>query len=171
MSGMPKAGIRRCNAPQITYDALDRWVEQYWVSGFEQQVYTPTGEKFAVMQGASVSTAYVPLPGGAIARYSSSGLGYYLHADWLRYDVDYISTPARAFTGSIAVSPFGYQYVGNLLDSFLPAPRTHRRKQPIFGPFLRAIIIKTRAVGLLRIRRGWLPWISLIRSPGIAMRT
>lgn len=51
----------------------------------------------------------VPLPGGAEAKYTSSGLSVYRMPDWLgslRAD----SNPNRTYNGSLAFAPFGERY-------------------------------------------------------------
>jgi hypothetical protein len=46
------------------------------VSGvYTQIVYSPLGGKFAVMSGQTMQKAWIPLPTGAKAIYTSSGLG------------------------------------------------------------------------------------------------
>jgi hypothetical protein len=49
----------------VTYDALDRMVEQNRSGAHIQIVYAATGEKFALMSGQTLQKAFVPLPGGA----------------------------------------------------------------------------------------------------------
>lgn len=93
----------------LTYDALGRMVEQNF-SGYRRQVvYSPTGEKLAIMVGQTLDQATVPLPGGSAALYTATGLWAYRHPDWLgsgRFD----STPSRAFSFSGAYAPYGEPY-------------------------------------------------------------
>ena len=70
-------------AGSLTYDALGRMVEQNRSGVYKQIVYAPTGGKLALMNGQTLSKAFVPLPAGATAVYTSSGLAYYRHSDWL----------------------------------------------------------------------------------------
>lgn len=97
----------------FTYDALGRAVEHsYGTNSYEQIVYSPDGNKFALMTGGTtLSKAFVPLPGGGTAVYNSSGLAYYMHSDWLGS-----SRLASAPTGTNRVlydgayAPFGESY-------------------------------------------------------------
>jgi RHS repeat-associated protein len=103
----------------ITYDALGREVEQAaggncstTGTSYKQIVYGPGGDKLALMNGQTLNKAFVPLPGGDTAVYTSSGLAYYRHADWLgssRLD----STPARSMFSATAYAPFGENYDGS----------------------------------------------------------
>jgi RHS repeat-associated protein len=100
----------------ITYDALDRVVEQAYGStcatsptSAKQIVYSPSGGKLALMNGATLTKAFVPLPGGAQAVYTSSGLAYYRHSDWLGSS-RLATTPSRAMYYDGAYAPFGENY-------------------------------------------------------------
>ncbi len=66
-----------------TFDALDRMVEQNRAGVYSQIVYSPTGGKLVLMSGQTLQKAFVPLPGKATAVYTSAGLTYYRHSDWL----------------------------------------------------------------------------------------
>ncbi|HMD32946.1 MAG TPA: hypothetical protein VKG84_13620 [Candidatus Acidoferrales bacterium] len=47
-------------------------------------MYDPSGRKLALMNGQTLHYyAFVPLPGGLTAKYVSSGVGSYMHPDWL----------------------------------------------------------------------------------------
>lgn len=61
----------------MTYDALGRLVEAHFSWGYQQFVYSPGGAKVAVMNGQTLDHAYVRLPGGSEAIFSSSGLSRY----------------------------------------------------------------------------------------------
>ena len=74
-------------------------------------VYSPSGAKLALMNGSSLGKAFVPLPGGAEAVYSSSGLQYYRHADWLGTS-RLATTSSRTLYYSGAYAPFGENYAG-----------------------------------------------------------
>jgi len=74
---------RSVDTVNLTYDALGRVVEQAVGSVFTEIVYNPTGGKLALMNGQTLQKAFVPLPAGATAVYTSTGLAYYRHADWL----------------------------------------------------------------------------------------
>jgi RHS repeat-associated protein len=101
----------------MTYDALGRWVERSAGGSYTQAVYSADGQELALTSGQAVSTAYVRLPGGAMARYLSSGLDTYWHPDWLGTTRLY-SSPTRTVVNDVAYAPFGERYVGNLSDSF-----------------------------------------------------
>lgn len=93
----------------LTYDALGRMVEQNRNSVYTQIVYGPEGDKFALLNGQTLSKAFVPLSGGATAVYTSSGLSYYQHSNWLGSSV-FASTPSRAMYSDAAYAPFGEPY-------------------------------------------------------------
>ena len=93
----------------LTYDALGRMVEQNRSGAYTQIVYGPLGNKLALMNGQTLSKAFVGLPGGATAVYTSSGLSYYRHSDWLgssRLD----SGSSRTVTYQVAYGPYGEPY-------------------------------------------------------------
>ncbi len=92
-----------------TYDALDRRVEQYNGSAYTEIVYGPAGNKFALMNGQTVTKVFTQLPGGATAVYNSSGLAYYRHPDWLGSS-RLASTPTRTVYYDGAYAPFGENY-------------------------------------------------------------
>jgi RHS repeat-associated protein len=93
----------------LTYDALGRMVEQDKSGVYSQISYAPTGGKLALMSGQSLTKAFVPLSGGAVAVYNSGGLAYYRHSDWLGSS-RLASTPARALHFDGAYAPFGENY-------------------------------------------------------------
>jgi len=93
----------------LTFDALDRMVEQQNGSSCTQILYGPTG-KLALMNGQSVVKAFIPLPAGATAVYGSGGtLSYFRHPDWLGSS-RFASTVGRALYYSGAYAPFGETY-------------------------------------------------------------
>ncbi|HXN73876.1 MAG TPA: RHS repeat-associated core domain-containing protein [Candidatus Acidoferrales bacterium] len=93
----------------LTYDALGRMAEQNKGGAFSQIVYTPQGNKFALMNGQTLGKAFVPLPGGSQAVYTPSGLAYYRHADWVG-SARFASTPSRTMYFDGAYAPFGEAY-------------------------------------------------------------
>ena len=93
----------------LTYDALGRMVEQSVGSANSQIVYGPLGGKLALMNSGSLTKAFVPLPGGATAVYTSSGLAYYRHSDHLGSS-RLSSTPTQTVYSGTAYSPFGEPY-------------------------------------------------------------
>lgn len=93
----------------LTYDALGRMVEQNRSSVYSQIVYAPSGGKLAIMNGTTLTKAFVPLSGGSFAVYNSSGLEYYRHSDWLGSS-RFASTSTRALYFDGAYAPFGENY-------------------------------------------------------------
>src|SRR6266478_322403 len=93
----------------FTIDALNRVVEQNRSGAYTQIVYAPTGEKLALMNGQTLQKAFIPLPGRATAVYTSSGLSYYRHPDWLG-SARFSSTPSRTMYSDVAYAPFGEPY-------------------------------------------------------------
>jgi RHS repeat-associated protein len=88
----------------MVYDAFDRRIEQPNGSVI---LYGPDGSKLALMSGQTVTRAFVPLPGGAMAVYNSTGLAWYRHSDWLGSS-RLASTPtSRTVYYDGAYSPFG----------------------------------------------------------------
>jgi RHS repeat-associated protein len=84
----------------LTFDALSRMVEQNRSGAFTQIVYAPTGEKVALMSGQTLQRGYVPLPGQLTAVYTSAGISYYRHKDWLGSS-RFASTTTPAATGGM----------------------------------------------------------------------
>ena len=97
------------SATTLTYDALDRRVEKGTSGVYTQTLYGPNGMKLALVNGATVSKVFTPLPGGATAVYTSSGLAYYRHPDWLGSS-RLASTPARTVYYDGAYAPYGENY-------------------------------------------------------------
>ena len=94
----------------LTFDALDRMVEQNRSGSYTQIVYAPQGNKLALMNGQTLSKGFVPLSGGATAVYTSGPtLSYYRHADWLGSS-RLASTPTRTLYYDGASAPFGENY-------------------------------------------------------------
>jgi len=92
-----------------TYDALGRMVEQNKSGTYSEIVYAPTGAKLAIMNGSTLQRAFVPLAGGSVAVYTSSGLTYYRHSDWIGSS-RFASTPSRGLYYDGAYAPFGEVY-------------------------------------------------------------
>jgi RHS repeat-associated protein len=84
-------------------------VEQNRSGSYTEIVYGPTGAKLALMTGQTLQKAFVPLPGGEVAVYTSSGLAYYRHSDWLGSS-RFASTPSRGMYSDGAYAPFGEPY-------------------------------------------------------------
>ncbi len=96
------------NGMTATYDALGDMVEAPNGSGYAEILYSPIG-KTAILNGSTLTDAIIGLPGGGTAVYTSSGLTYYRHADWLGSS-RLTSTAAQGFDSSTAYAPFGEQY-------------------------------------------------------------
>ncbi len=94
---------------QITYDALGRAIEQNRSGTYTQILYSPVGQKFALMNGSTVKQYFVPLAGGMQAVYNSSGLQYYRHSDWLGSS-RFAATTSGAVYYDGAYAPFGENY-------------------------------------------------------------
>lgn len=96
----------------LTFDALDRMVEQNRSGSYTEIVYAPTGGKLALMNGQSLVKGFVPLPGGATAVYTNTGLDHYRHSDWLGSN-RLSSTPSRTVQWSGAYAPWGESYASS----------------------------------------------------------
>jgi RHS repeat-associated protein len=75
-------------------------------------VYSPAGVKLALMNGTTLTKAFIPLPGGDTAVYTSSGLAYYRHTDHLGSS-RFASTPTQTLYADLAYSPFGETYASS----------------------------------------------------------
>jgi len=93
----------------LTSDALDRRVEQTTSGTSTEILYGPGGSKLALMNGTTVVKVFAPLSAGATAVYTSSGLAYYRHPDWLGSS-RIASTPSRTVYYDGAYAPFGENY-------------------------------------------------------------
>ena len=62
-----------------------------------------------MMDGQSLSQAFIPLPGGATAVYGYSGLSYYRHPDWVGSS-RLATTPSRTVYFDVAYAPYGEDY-------------------------------------------------------------
>ena len=93
----------------LTFDALDRMVEQNRSGTYTQIVYAPTGVKLALTSGQTLQKAFVLLPGQATAVYTSTGLDHYRHSDWLG-SARLTSSPSRTVLSTAAYAPFGETY-------------------------------------------------------------
>ncbi len=100
-----------------TYDALGRMVELNRSGTYTEIAYTPSGAKLAVMSGQSLLRAFVPLPAGATAAYTGSGLDHYRHADWLG-SARLATTPSRTVYGDVAYAPYGETYAASGNNDF-----------------------------------------------------
>jgi RHS repeat-associated protein len=101
----------------VTYDALGRMVELNRSGTYTEIAYAPTGGKLALMSGQTLQKAFVPLPGGATAVYTSSGLDHYRHSDWLG-SARLTTTPSRTVYGEVAYAPYGETYAASGNNDF-----------------------------------------------------
>ncbi len=92
----------------ITYDALDRAVEENNSGTYKQILYGPTGGKLALMARQSASSVFVPLPGGEEATYTGSTIRF-RHYDWLG-SARFESNMTQREYGDAAYAPFGEPY-------------------------------------------------------------
>jgi RHS repeat-associated protein len=96
------------NGTSETTDAQGRLID----SGFQTETfYSPDGAFLAAFKGQLARRVFLSLPGGAQAIYDegNGGLIQYNHPDHLG-SIRLISTPARAFSYSMAYAPFGEMY-------------------------------------------------------------
>jgi len=103
---------RTIDSISLTYDAFGRMVEQASGSTYTQIVYGPGGGKLALMSGQTLAKAFVALPAGGAAVYTSTGLTYYRHADWLSSG-RLATTPTRTMYFDVAYGPYGESYAGS----------------------------------------------------------
>jgi len=156
------------SGPSMTYDALGRWVEKLSGGVYTQAVYTPAGDRLALMHGQTVVNAFVPLPGGGTAQYNPSGPVSYWHPDWLgtpRLD----STQAQTLIADVAYAPFGEQYVGSPQPTFFTGVAASDEASDMKDFWARELH-STQGRWSRRIRRASARWISRVRRPGIGMR-
>jgi hypothetical protein len=89
----------------LTYDALARVVEKKTGSAYSQILYGPLG-KTAVMNGQTLSYAYIPLPGG-MTEYKPNSTTYRLwHKDWIG-NAKLVADLNGTIQAGSAYSPYG----------------------------------------------------------------
>lgn len=99
----------------VTYDALDRAVEQFRNGSYTQLVYSPAGTKAALMVGSplsnNLSLAFVALPARAQAIYNSAGFQRVRHADNMGSArlSSTIVVPTSVYS-DVSYAPFGETY-------------------------------------------------------------
>jgi RHS repeat-associated protein len=96
----------------LTFDAFDRMIEQNRSGTYTDVVYSPTGQKFALMNGTTLKKAFIPLTGTATAVYTSAGLDHYRHGDWLG-SARLAASPTRTVLSTVAYAPFGETYASS----------------------------------------------------------
>ena len=95
----------------VTYDALGRMVEQNRSGTYTQFEYSPTGFVMHTLHGQAPQIAFSPLPAGANAIYTATGLAY-RHADWLG-SARLVTNPNQTVAGDVAYAPFGETYASS----------------------------------------------------------
>ena len=122
------------DAVSLTYDALGRVVEQNRSGTYTQIAYSTSNHKFALMSGATLQKAMVPLLGKVQAVYSSSGLLYYAHPDLLG-SVRLATTPSRTTYFDTAYAPFGetYSYTGTLDPAYTGQMNDTAHREDVAG--------------------------------------
>jgi RHS repeat-associated protein len=105
------------NGVGATYDALGRMVELNRSGTYSEIAYDPMGNRLALMNGQSLVKAFVPLTGGAVAVYTSSGLDHYRHSDWLG-SARLMTSPGQTEVGDVAYSPYGETYAQSGIADF-----------------------------------------------------
>ena len=88
-------------------------MEQARGTTYTQIVYGPVGGKLALMTGSTLNKAFVLLPGGGAAVYTSSGLLYYRHTDWLGSGRLGTTPTTRALYFDVAYGPYGEGYASS----------------------------------------------------------
>src|SRR5208283_1222145 len=99
----------------LTFDALDRMVEQNSGGSYTQLVYGPDGTKLATMNGQTLYRGRVPLPLGGTAVYMPGSSGPTLYKYWLpdwQGGSRACSTPNQTICGDVALAPNGEGYAG-----------------------------------------------------------
>ncbi len=88
-------------------------VEQARGTSYTQIIFSPAGDKLALMTAQTLQKAFVHLPSGAIAVYNSAGvISYYRHADWLGSS-RFSSSPSRTMYFDVAYAPYGENYAAS----------------------------------------------------------
>jgi len=93
------------NGTCLTFDALNREVEQNSAGTYTQIIYSPIG-KIATANGQTVRNVYMPLPGGDQALLMP-GYNLISHGDWLGSMRFTSSKSGRAPIADIDYAPFG----------------------------------------------------------------
>jgi RHS repeat-associated protein len=99
------------NGVGLTYDALDREVENASGSTHRQILYSPIG-KIGVMNGQNATTIRVPLPGGSTAVLvgATGGTKQTVHADWLGSARLATTYGNRTMAYDTSYAPYGESY-------------------------------------------------------------
>lgn len=96
------------NGTCVTYDGLGRAVEKNVSGTYTEILYSPLG-KTAQMSGQTVTSVYLPLPGG-LSLYDASGGHHVEHRDWRGSVVLRTSLNNRTKDYDRAFAPFGEMY-------------------------------------------------------------
>jgi RHS repeat-associated protein len=92
-----------------TFGAFGRAVEQNRSGVFTQIVYSPSGAKFAYMNGAALIKYIDPMVAGMAAVHNGNDTGYFQHADWLGSS-RFGQTGGGTVAYDRAYAPFGEPY-------------------------------------------------------------
>ena len=100
----------KVNGNATTFDAFNRLAQIQSGSTYTQTLYSPSGQKFAYMNGTTLIKYIDPMVAGMAAVHNGDNTGYFQHADWL-------GSSRLAVTGGGTVpydrayAPFGEPYV------------------------------------------------------------
>ena len=102
------------SAVAVTYDALGREAMTGVGGAYTEFVYAPDGSKLGTMNGQTITSAKVQLPGGGAAVYGSgAALVRYWHADGLG-SMRLFSNPNQTYYAGTAFAPYGELYATTL---------------------------------------------------------
>jgi len=100
----------------LVYDPFGRVVEKQ-VAGVNTEYIYSGRTKLAIMNGQTITAAFIPLPGGTQAKYAGTAISRYMVPDAIG-SFRVIATSTRSYLGS-AFAPFGEQYaVGNNANAY-----------------------------------------------------
>jgi hypothetical protein len=90
----------------LTYDALNRMVEQNASGTYTQILYSPLG-RVGTFNGQTAKKASIPLPGGASAYFVPGYSGLIAHKDWLGSTRLISKSSTRTYWVDYSYAPFG----------------------------------------------------------------
>jgi RHS repeat-associated protein len=97
------------NGTCLTYDALERPVEKSVAGVYTQFLYSPVG-KLGIMNGQTLVSADIALPGGAVYHITPGYAGF-RHRDWLGSSRVLSTISNRTIHYDRAFAPFGESYL------------------------------------------------------------
>ena len=104
----------------FVYDAFGQAVENDSNGAASEILYSPVG-KTAVMNGMTVTYAYIPMPGGSVQLKPNNTTRRYQHKDWLGSS-RVIATLSSVVQGGYAFSPYGEVESSNSYGSVTNEP-------------------------------------------------